>query len=182
MPIVIELILAMTVYFPVWHSHCTRAKFTFLVSCSDELLTVHSCPLICLQRQIAKLGKELFYYWTLLRNNNMSTTILQRLTSSCGSRCFAAAGLPIWHIWSQILKFWLFLNTFDLFGNKKQKKSGFFQSERLVSGKHCLSCIFITNLFWKESITMQGAQNIEKILLLPKKWSMLLIKNKCTTV
>jgi len=29
---------------------------------------------------------------------------------------------------------------------------------------------------------MQGAQNIEKILLLPKKWSMLLIKNKCTTV
>jgi len=63
----IELILAMTVCFPVWHSHCTKASFTVLVSRRDELLTVHSCPLICLQRQVAKLGKELFYYWTLLR-------------------------------------------------------------------------------------------------------------------
>ena len=70
-PILIELILAMTVYLPVWHSHCTRASFTVLVSRRDELLTVHACPLICLQRQVAKLGKELFYYWTLLRNNNM---------------------------------------------------------------------------------------------------------------
>jgi len=30
---------------------------------------------------------------------------------------------------------------------KKKTKSGFFQSERLGSGKHCLSCILITNLF-----------------------------------
>jgi len=29
------LILALTVYLPVWHSHCTRARFTVLVSCSD---------------------------------------------------------------------------------------------------------------------------------------------------
>jgi len=27
----------MTVYLPAWHSHCTRAWFTVLVSCSDEL-------------------------------------------------------------------------------------------------------------------------------------------------
>jgi len=73
-PISIESILAMTVYFPVWHSHCTRASLTVLESRHDELLTVHSCPLICLQRQVAKHGKELFYYWTLLRNNNMATT------------------------------------------------------------------------------------------------------------
>jgi len=33
----IGLILAMTVYFPVRHSHCTRARFTVLVSCSSEL-------------------------------------------------------------------------------------------------------------------------------------------------
>jgi len=26
-------------------------------------------PLLCLQRQVAKLGRELFYYWPLLRNN-----------------------------------------------------------------------------------------------------------------
>jgi len=89
-PILIELILTMTVCFPVWHSHCTRASFTVLVSCRDELLTVHSRPLICLQRQIAKLGKEFLCYWTLLRNNNIPRTIFQRFTSSCGNRCFAA--------------------------------------------------------------------------------------------
>jgi len=26
----------MAVYFPVWHSYCTRVRFTALVSCSDE--------------------------------------------------------------------------------------------------------------------------------------------------
>jgi len=57
-PILVELILATAVHFLVWHSHCTGAKFTVLVSCRDELLTVHSCPLLWLQRQIAKLGKE----------------------------------------------------------------------------------------------------------------------------
>jgi len=46
-----SLILAMTVYLPVWHSHCTRARFTFLVSWTDKL-AVYSCPLLCLQRQV----------------------------------------------------------------------------------------------------------------------------------
>ena len=55
------------------------------------------------------------------------------------------------------------------------------QSDRLGSGK-TLSCIFITNLLPRGSITMQGRQNIAKILLLPWKWSMLLIKYKCTTL
>jgi len=37
---------------------------------------------------------------------------------------------------SQILKFWLFLTPLAFFGNQKSKtKSGFFQSERLGSGK-----------------------------------------------
>jgi len=81
----------MPVYIPAWHSHCTRARFTVLVSCSDELRTVHSCPLICLLRQVAKLGKELFHYWPLLRSNTVIwQPILQRFTSSCGNRCFAA--------------------------------------------------------------------------------------------
>jgi len=43
-----------------------------------------------LQRQVEKIGKELFFYWTLSRNTNMPTTILQRFTSSCGNRCFAS--------------------------------------------------------------------------------------------
>ena len=78
-PILIELILAMTVSFLVWHSHCTRAKFTVLVSCRNELLTVHSCPLICLQRQTAKPGTGLFCFWPLMRNNNMATNIQSSL-------------------------------------------------------------------------------------------------------
>jgi len=41
----------MTVFLPVWNSHCTRVRFTVKVPCSDEL-AVHSCPL-CLQRWVA---------------------------------------------------------------------------------------------------------------------------------
>jgi len=33
----IDLFIAMIVYLPVWHSHCTRSRFTVLVSCSGEL-------------------------------------------------------------------------------------------------------------------------------------------------
>ena len=90
-PILVELILATAVHFPVWHSHCTGAKFTVLVSCRDELLTVHSCPLLWLQSAEAgcETGEGIFYYWPLLRNNNMATN-LQTFTSSCGNRYFAA--------------------------------------------------------------------------------------------
>ena len=65
---------------------------------------------------------------------------------------------------------WLFLEI------KKPEKSGFsgffwliFSRIGLALAKHCLSCIFITNLLRRGSITMQGAQNIAKILLLPKR-------------
>jgi len=44
----IDLFLAITVYCPVRHSHCARARFNVLVSCSAEL-AVHLCPLLCLQ-------------------------------------------------------------------------------------------------------------------------------------
>ena len=40
----IGVILALTVYLPVWHSHCTRARFTILASCNDEF-AFQSCPL-----------------------------------------------------------------------------------------------------------------------------------------
>jgi len=81
----------------------------------------------------------------------------------------ADAGLPIWLFWNQGLKFWLFLNTFGFFWKSRKARQNLSFSSRkgLVLEKHCLSCIFITNLSWKVSITMQGAQNIEKILLLP---------------
>ena len=32
-----DLILAITLCLPVWHSHCTRASFTILLLCSDTL-------------------------------------------------------------------------------------------------------------------------------------------------
>jgi len=40
----INIILAITVYWPVRQSHCTRARFTVLVSCSKEL-AVHLCSI-----------------------------------------------------------------------------------------------------------------------------------------
>ena len=84
----------MAVYLPKWHSHCTRARLTVLMSCSDEV-AVHSFPFICLQRQFAKLASGLFYCWSLLCNDNMVTD-LQRLTWINGSRCFAAC-----YCWTQ---------------------------------------------------------------------------------
>jgi len=64
----------MTVYLPVWHSHCTRSRFTVVVSCSDKL-AVHLCPLFCLQRRVAKLANRLFCCWSLLCNNSMATNL-----------------------------------------------------------------------------------------------------------
>jgi len=41
---IIDLILAMTLYLPVRQSHCTRARFTVLVSCSSELAGSNAWP------------------------------------------------------------------------------------------------------------------------------------------
>ena len=73
----IHLIVAIKVYLPV----------TALVSCSDELAV--RWPLLCLQRQVAKLACGLFYYLCLLRNNNTAINF-QTFTSSYGSRRFTA--------------------------------------------------------------------------------------------
>jgi len=45
----IDLILAITLYTPVWHSHSTRASFTVLLWCSDEL-AVHSLSTLKLRQ------------------------------------------------------------------------------------------------------------------------------------
>jgi len=59
-------------------------------------------------------------------------------------------------------------NTFGFFENQKDRQNlAFFSRKGLALAKHCLSCVFITNLFWWESMTMQGTENIVKILLLP---------------
>jgi len=76
----------MTVYLPAWHSHCTRARFTIVVSGSDKI-AVHWSPLLYLQRRVAKLASGLFYCWLLLCNNNMAAN-LQWFTSGYGSRRF----------------------------------------------------------------------------------------------
>jgi len=80
-------------FLPVWNSHCTRVRFTVIVSCNDEL-AVHSRPLLRLQRRIAKVASGLFYCWPLLRNNSIATS-LQRFTLYCGSRRFVA-----WDCWT----------------------------------------------------------------------------------
>jgi len=62
----IYFILAMTVYLPVRHSHCTRATSTVLVLRSREL-AVRLCLLHC----VAALASGFFCCWSLLRNNTM---------------------------------------------------------------------------------------------------------------
>jgi len=112
----------LTVHLPVWHSHCTSARFTAPVSCSDEL-KVLSCPHIFLQ-----LVSALFYRWPLLRNNNMETN-LHRISSSESSSsqgcqvgtfkakfqkfglfwsCFAWKN-GVWHVRQSLAFFWPFL-------------------------------------------------------------------------
>ena len=80
-------------FLPVWNSHCTRVRFTDIVSCSDEL-AVHSGTLLCLQRLVAKAASGLFYCWSLLHNNNMAKN-LQKFTLHHGSRRFVA-----WDCWT----------------------------------------------------------------------------------
>ena len=77
----------------VWNSHCTRVRFTVIVSCIDDLVD-RSCPLHCLQRRVAKAASGLFCCWSLLRNNIMATN-LQRFTLYYGSRRFVA-----WDCWT----------------------------------------------------------------------------------
>jgi len=96
----------MTVYLPVWHSNCTRARFTILVSRNGEL-AIHSGPLICLQKQITKLASGLFDCSPLLRDNSRATNH-HSLTSSCGHLfCVTIT-------WRQIPKAWLQVTAVDV--------------------------------------------------------------------
>ena len=79
-----------------------------------------------------------------------------------------------------------FLNTFGFFGNKKARKMwlflAYFQSHRLGSGKtlselHIHYKYLVTRVYYHAGCA-EYCQNFTVTL----KWSMLLIKNKCTTV
>jgi len=82
----IHLTVAVAVYLPVWHWHCTRARFTVLVLYE----IVRSRPILCVQSQVAKLASELFYCWSSLRSNNTAIN-LQTFTWSYSSRRFSAS-------------------------------------------------------------------------------------------
>jgi len=87
-----------------WFDSCNGILFanTVMVSCTDER-AFHSCPLICPQRQDAKLVSGLFYWRSVLGNNNMGTN-LQSFTSSY-SRPFAACECWTQTSW-QIMQRW----------------------------------------------------------------------------
>jgi len=54
----INLNVSMTLYLPSWHRHCTRTRFTVVVSCND-LIAVRSRPRLCPHRQVAELASGL---------------------------------------------------------------------------------------------------------------------------
>jgi len=79
---------------PWCHWHCTGARFTVLVSCTDEIV-VHSCPLLCLQGQVAKLASGLFHYWSLLRNNYTTRNLQNSLQVTAVGVFPQWSGLPL---------------------------------------------------------------------------------------
>jgi len=79
-----------------------------------------------------ELLSGLFYCWRLLRNNNIAIN-LQRFTSSydrVANLVFLKPGFEIPAFFNEI---WLFM--------------AFFCRKSLALEKHCLSCMFIANLF-----------------------------------
>jgi len=78
--------------FICWYDTPTVQAAGSLVWCHAVVslqITIHSSSLLCLHRQVTKLASALFDCWPLLRINNKAT-ISQSLTSTYGSRSFAA--------------------------------------------------------------------------------------------
>ena len=89
--------LALTLYFPlsfILHNSQVRCSVVMQWRICSSLM---SAPLICLQRQVAKLASGLFYCCCLLHNNDLATD-LQRFTSNYGRRRCAACDC-----WTQTL-------------------------------------------------------------------------------
>ena len=75
-----------------------------------------------------------------------------------------------------------FFSALGFFEKQKSWTKPFFSRKILALEKYCLSCVFIANFFRGESMTMQGAKKIAKILLFHSQLSMYLIKHKCASV
>jgi len=79
----IGLILAMTVYLPVRHSHCTRTRFAVLVSCSSELaVSGIASPRILGGPKCLILGEKHYFVW---KNAYQSTKWLYVLKTFGGT-------------------------------------------------------------------------------------------------
>ena len=146
----------MTVYLPVWYSHCTKPRFTVLMSYSGDQLAIHLCPLLCQQRQDAKFTSKLSHCWSLLRNNNMATNF-QRLSSSS----YTIAFCRMWPALPDVLFFrqiWLF---FHLVGGWKL----------LLAGGVFLA---IFKIFWRK-IWRISVQDLNQSLVHKKVIKILLI-------
>jgi len=76
----------------VWNSHCSRVRFTVIVSCSDEL-AVLSCP-SCACRGGLRKSREDCSAVGLYCVTNMATN-LQRFTLYYGGR-----GFVVWDCWT----------------------------------------------------------------------------------
>ena len=63
----------MTVYFSVWHSHCTRARFTVLVSCRNEL-AVMSLGSIVLTWNFSGL-LNIKFQWSTPKQDNATSVV-----------------------------------------------------------------------------------------------------------
>jgi len=93
------------------------------------------------------------HYWWLLALPRTRTRY--RWRQGCQFGFFEASFRNSGFFWTPLAFFehlWLFLEIKKILTN-----SGFFCSPKgLTLKKHCLSCVFITNLFWKECITISG--------------------------
>ena len=84
----IDLIFAMTVFLPVWNSHCTRVRFTIIVPCSDEL-AVHSCPSF-----VCRGGLRM--WWADCSTVGFYCVTIPRQQTCKGSLCIPVTGV-LWH-------------------------------------------------------------------------------------
>jgi len=125
--IFIELIIAMTVYFQVWHSHCTRAKFTVLVSCLDELLTARSCPLYLpaeavretWERSVLLLAFVAWQYSYMGTNPLSSLQVAAIRFAACG--CWTQAS---WHVMQRDSDILIAVSQIALYCVKISKDAG----------------------------------------------------------
>ena len=75
-------------YLQLWHTAQDPGSLFMSHALVNGELAVHSCLLLCLQRQVAKFARGLFYCWSSLCNNNMATNLM--FTSCCDIRRFSA--------------------------------------------------------------------------------------------